>query len=197
MILQIAFDIRFYLFVLFCVLAGFAQAFWLLSNVDESLAFGTVKKSLQAAFFYMLGDVSSDFEGTVAPDFAIFLLIIFMLVMMILMLNLLIALMGDTFANVRSKGLALWRKEQAEIMFDQISELADESATVPPHLHVLKYTSDVGTNNVENKLIEVVEASKQHAMDYTEFEEESKADKIDRLQRELYQLLNEQYKDGK
>lgn len=197
MILQIAFDIRFFLFVLFVVLAGFAQAFWLLSNVDESLEFGTVKKSLESAFFYMLGNVSTDFSGTVAPDFAIFLLVIFLLVMMILMLNLLIALMGDTFAYVRSKGLALWRKEQAEIMFDQIYELADESATVAPHIHVLKYTSDVSAIEGSSKLLDIVEASKLHVTDFTELEDETDLGKIERLQKELNDLLNAQKKTKK
>ena len=80
MILQITYDIRFFILVLFCVLAGFAQAFWLLSNVNEDLMFGTVSKSLQTSFLYMLGqDVSADFDGTVAPAFATFLLVIFLM----------------------------------------------------------------------------------------------------------------------
>ena len=150
------------------MLAGFAQAFWLLSNVNEDLMFGTVSKSLQTSFLYMLGqDVSADFDGTVAPAFATFLLVIFLMVMMILMLNLLIALMGDTFAVVRKKGLALWRREQANIMFDQVYELAGERK-VKPHLHILKYTSDIGIESKENKLQMVVDASKQHVMKYTE-----------------------------
>lgn len=175
MILQITFDIRFFVLVLFCVLAGFAQAFWLLSNIDQELAFGTVSKALRTSFFFMLGqNAEADFGGTVAPSFATFLLVIFMMVMMILMLNILIALMGDTFAVVRAKGLALWRKEQANIMFDQVYELFDEQK-IDPFLHVLKYTSDIGIDYTDNKLVTVVEASKVHVTKFTDLPDDHNA----------------------
>lgn len=125
MIVTIVKEIRILLLVLFFVLCGFTQAFWLLSNVSEDNAFGTVRKAFYNSFLYMLGQLDDVlFEDTVMPWFAVFLLVLFMMVMMILMLNLLIALMGDAFSSVREQGLALWRREQASIILDQQRSLS-------------------------------------------------------------------------
>jgi hypothetical protein len=143
MVVRIAYDIRFLLVVLFCVLAGFAQGFWLLSNIDKSLPFGTVNRSLLTSFMYMLGqDISAEFDGTVAPEFASFLLIMFLLFMMILMLNLLIALIGEIFSKVRDESTVFWRREQALLFLDQSHLLPNPNST-HEFIHVLKYTSDV------------------------------------------------------
>lgn len=174
MILRIAYDIRFFLFVLFCVLCGFAQGFWLLSNVDEDLAFGTVRGSLLTTFMYMLGqEVTSDFEGTVSPGFATFILVCFLIFMMILMLNLLIALMGDTFSEVRSKGQALWREEQTAIISEQSFLMTDTNTH--SFLHVLKYTSDLtaGANEAEVQLQQSVQDCFQHVTPFTPLKTES------------------------
>lgn len=105
MILAIAYNIRYYLLVLLCVLCGFTQAFWLLSNIDATLPFGSIHSAFLNAFMNMLGqNISDDFSGTVSAEFATVLLVLFLLIMMILMLNLLIALMGDAFASVRAQG---------------------------------------------------------------------------------------------
>jgi hypothetical protein len=74
MVLQIAYSIRLFLLVLFCVLAGFTQASWLLSNVDPTNLFGTVKGAFLTAFMYMLGqNVEADFDRTASPKLATFL----------------------------------------------------------------------------------------------------------------------------
>ncbi len=132
MIIQIAFSIRFFLIALFCVLAGFTQGFWLLSNMDEYSEFGTIRSSLWSSFMTMLGAMLPEFEANhnASPAFARFLLVIFMMVMIILMLNILIALMGDTFSRVRDSGLALWRKEQAAICIEEMFSAPISSASV-------------------------------------------------------------------
>lgn len=65
MILRIAKDIKFFLFVVGAVLAGFAQAFWLLGNMDvHNNLLGRVDQAFLYLFVYMLGqDVSFDFDG--------------------------------------------------------------------------------------------------------------------------------------
>lgn len=189
MILRISYDIRYFLVVLFAVIAGFAQAFWLLSNFDESLLFGTVKGSLYSIFFFMLGqglDLDS-LTDTIIPSFAQFLLVVFLVLVMLLMLNLLIALMGDSYSEMRALGLAAWRKEQASIACDQaFSSSASAAASAlnssagnnaaPVYLSVLRYTSDTGggagaDDETGNKLAEVLEMSRMHVAPYTDFEE--------------------------
>jgi transient receptor potential cation channel subfamily V protein 6 len=153
MIIQIVYNIRIYLFVLFCVLAGFTQGLWLLSNENENTDtnyWTTVSKAFLTSFFYMLGqNIPQDMTGNISPPLVTLLLIFFMMIMIILMLNILIALMGDAFAKVREKGEAIWRKEQAAIILEEAFLLPQRIIDdVPSHLHVLKYSSDVGSGNI-------------------------------------------------
>jgi hypothetical protein len=94
-----------------------------------------------SSFDYMLGNFNLQFEGSVAPTLSLCLVIVFVIFMIVLMFNLLIALMGNTFAYVSSKGLAQWRREQASIMVDE-QFMRDANLTVPPCLFVLMYTTD-------------------------------------------------------
>jgi hypothetical protein len=123
----------------------------------------------------MLGAWTPDFTDSASPDFGSFLTCIMMMTIMIIMLNVLIALMGDTFSTARSMGLALWRKEQATVTFDQSFALSEDTIYVPPHIHVLQYTSDVAITVGTNNLVEMVEASKYHVMKFTDFENEESA----------------------
>ena len=140
MIFQIAYDIRFFLLVLFLVLAGFAQAFFILSVDAEGFPFSTVRGAFLNSFIYMLGSYDTDFTGTALPQLGTLLVVIFLLIMAILMLNLLIALMGQSFATVAENGLGQWKYELASILIDQ-AELLDIS--IAPCIFVLKYTSEI------------------------------------------------------
>jgi WD40 repeat protein len=146
MIVQIAYTIRFFLLVLLCVMIGFALGFWILANTNEELAFGTLTASLLTTFLYSIKqEIHRDFTGSVSSSMMTFLMVMFLMMMTILMMNLLIALMADTFAKVHSKGLAIWRKEQASIIVEEsflFSKVLQKK--IPPFLHILKYTTDVG-----------------------------------------------------
>lgn len=148
MILRIASMIKAFLLVLFCVLTGFAQAFWLLSKQDPNLPFGTIPKAFFSTFLYMLGqNVGDDYSETASPIIASFLIVIFLLVMMVLMLNLLIALMGDEFTKVRALELALWRSEQAKIILDNYPDRSSLSS----YLLVLTVNSEVKNSPINCK----------------------------------------------
>jgi hypothetical protein len=147
MILRIMFDIKFFLFILAVVLTGFALAFWMLSYPDAHLPFGTIPAAFINTFMYMLGQgISADFGHTSSPQLGVFLLVLFMLFMMILMLNLLIALMGNSFEAVHSKGIAQWRLEQASMMLEQRFTLSAGVLRRHRHfsrVHVLQATAVV------------------------------------------------------
>jgi WD40 repeat protein len=169
MILRIAMEIRTFLLVLSCALAGYAQAFWILSNNDEDNLFGTVSQSFMTTFLYMLGqNVVADFSGTASPFVANVFLVIFLITMMILMLNLLIALMGDVFSKVRNEGNALWRKEQASIILEE-EFLFEKDEKIPKHLFVLKYSSEVANKppEYEAHVKDLIESS--HIRMFTKF----------------------------
>lgn len=121
MIFRIAYDIRYVALVLAIVILGFAQSFWILSFQDPTLQFGVFKLALLNLFDFMLGNFNSDFSGTAAPNLAVILYVFFMFIVTILILNLIIALMGESFAKVNANGIAQWRLEQVVIYFSLVT----------------------------------------------------------------------------
>lgn len=166
MIFTIAYDIRYVMLVLMIVIIGFAQSFWILSMQDGTLPFGIFKFAMLNLFDYMLGNFSSDFTGTASPNLGVVLYIVFMFIVAILILNLIIALMGDSFARVNANGIAQWRLEQAMIVVEQEC-LAPESPVDdyrmptqnPRFLHLLLRMSDIGNqgNSQEDQIAELDE----------------------------------------
>jgi WD40 repeat protein len=152
MIVQIGYSIRFFLLILIFVLIGFTLGFWILANTNSLLEFGTLSSAFFTTFLYMLEQrVNTDFDGSSSPIMLTILLVLFLMIMTILMFNVLIALMGDTFIKVHSKGLAIWRKEQASIIIEEsflFSKVLQKK--IPPFLHILKYTTDVGNYEESN-----------------------------------------------
>jgi hypothetical protein len=108
MIIRICRDMQALMFVLFLVILGFSQAFWLLSTnppeqADDSSVvyqFSSIKGSLIGSFTFMLGGYdASNFEGLDMEGFTVLLSALYMLIVSILLLNLLIALMGDSYSK--------------------------------------------------------------------------------------------------
>lgn len=171
MVITILKDIKYFLFVLACVLTGFAQGFWLIFNESNQAtsSFRSVKMSYFSTFMYMFGNMDTDdLDGAGSRSFAMLFLVAFMLTMMILMLNLLIALMGDSFARTKENIHRIYRKELASFMIDQAmpTPLLYLLSSSPILLNldmlqyyheddlifVIKYTSDLrhSTNNDSN-----------------------------------------------
>jgi transient receptor potential cation channel subfamily V member 6 len=117
---------------------GFSQAFFVISSSDPSSPFGTFRSSLLNSFVFMLGNFDpSAFEGNVLHGFAVFLSCVYMLIVSILLLNLLIALMGDSYAEVKGKGMAQWKLEQANIITEMQGSMSEKdrecTSTVSRH----------------------------------------------------------------
>ncbi len=166
MVITILKDIKYFLFVLACVLTGFAQGFWLIFNESDQTtsSFRSVKMSYFSTFMYMFGNMDTDdLDGAGSRSFAMLFLVAFMLTMMILMLNLLIALMGDSFARTKENIHRIYRKELASFMIDQamptpLLYLLSSSPTLlnldmlqyyheDDLIFVIKYTSDLRHND--------------------------------------------------
>ena len=127
MILRISTDMKYLLIVVLLVALGFSQAFWIISNEDKLLPFGTFENSVLNSFVFMLGGYDpSAFIGTRLYKFALGLSCLYMIIVSILLLNLLIALMGDSYSSVRGKGLAQWRLEQAQIITEMQGSMTEE-----------------------------------------------------------------------
>lgn len=137
-ILEMAYQIRFFLMILALVMMGFAQSFWILSSVDINIAYGTVRQALLNTYYLMLVNLPSndDVDASHNSTMLYTLIVVFTLTVTILMLNLLIALMSDAYGKIRDNGLAQWRFEQATIILEE-----NRSAPVgryKPYVHVLR-----------------------------------------------------------
>lgn len=121
MVMVIVSDIKYFIFVLLCVLIGFAQGFWLLlSDSDAHSQFSDIRQSYFTTFMFMFGQIeTSDLHNGKSSSFAKLYLVVFMMTMMILLFNLLIALMGDSFSRTKEKIEAHYWKELANFMVDQ------------------------------------------------------------------------------
>jgi hypothetical protein len=175
MVMRISAKIRIFLIILFCLIAGFAGAFFLLLRKETDLDFGSVADSFYRAFLYLFGISVDSFVANVSANMAIVIFIFFILTMNILMLNLLIALMGNTFAEVRDEGEALLRKQRAEIILEErfyysdapftmkkyknknkftavfCENIDDGNSSIPNHVFVLKYNSELAVAQPDYK----------------------------------------------
>ena len=164
MIVQIWKDMQATVGIIALVIIGFSQAFWLLSEVDESLPFASIQNSFLNSYSFMLGGYDpTAFDGAPLQSWATFLAVIYMLVMNLLLLNLLIALMGNTYAVVEEKGNAQWRLEQTQVVLDHASQLKDEVKThsmvyVRKRSEVLKRIQDEQDSNADDSIKASIEA---------------------------------------
>ena len=101
MIKTIVWDIRYYLFILFVVLYGFSQALFVLSyDSPAGSDFSSADTALLNAFSYMNGGAQYPPIGISNPSLAIFIVVLLVFFATIIMLNLLISLMGNSYAKV-------------------------------------------------------------------------------------------------
>jgi hypothetical protein len=130
MVMAIASNIRVFLLVLGISVAGFSQAFWLLTYNSTGNMFSRIDESFLSSFSFMMGNFDpSAFDGTGRQrNFGIFLSVAYMMVVTILLLNLLIALMGSTYDKISERGLAQWRMEQAGVMIELLGEEEEQTS---------------------------------------------------------------------
>ncbi|CAF2906771.1 unnamed protein product [Rotaria sp. Silwood2] len=101
----------FIIYIIF--LAGFAQSFFILFNGNGLQGYMT---SIKRCFLGLLGDFDLDYYiGGEYPLASVILLIFYIVLITILLLNLLIAMMGDTYASVKKSAKQLWHLERARI----------------------------------------------------------------------------------
>jgi WD40 repeat protein len=183
MILRIAEDMKPLMMVVFLVLLGFSQAFWLLSSErldhdgDPSTnPFSTIPSSLLNSFSFMLGGYDPlAFDSVPLESFALLLSCLYMLIVSILLLNLLIAMMGDSYGDVREKGLAQWRLEQCQLIIENAATMSEADRTRSDEIFFRK----VDDETVEDPFAQqfIIEASLKHLQKRQDLLQ-SKIDKI-------------------
>ena len=173
MVFVIAYEIRFFLLVLFISLFGFAQSFYMVGYYS-----GTLPSSLLLLFETMMGVAYSvDFSGTVSEEYTTTLYVFYCIVIMLLLLNMLIAQMNNTYTKVAQKGFAAQFKfERAKIIIEE-SFLLSRSQELDPKLfprsiHVLRRYADVEQEKYEDEkesdlanIKSIVESMKDKVLD--------------------------------
>lgn len=156
-----AYDIRFFIFILVVVLAGFAEAFWILSHHsskseddnydDDKYQYASVEESIKNIFYSMISGFSSATSFRYLPRLGFTLVLLFSFIVTILMLNLLIALMTKTFDKIKEHNEAQWGYEQATIMLEEDYRM---KSTCPPYVHILRQKHappmEPGTKDLEH-----------------------------------------------
>jgi len=164
MIFLIAQNITPFCGVLFIVLFGYSQSFWIISKEIREMPYGEFYQSLYQVYRSMFGDTVTDYHGTSSNKLGIVLFVSFTVIVTLLLLNMLIALMGDTFGEVKAKGIAQFRLEQASIIYEQqsltpASPKDDFGYEVfyPSIIHVLVRSSDMDfkDNSSDDQIVEL------------------------------------------
>uniref|UniRef100_A0A1B0BB69 Ion transport domain-containing protein n=1 Tax=Glossina palpalis gambiensis TaxID=67801 RepID=A0A1B0BB69_9MUSC len=102
------------------VLCGFSQAFYFLYKGHpqlQSTMFNTFSSTWMALFQTTLGDYNyPDLNQTTYPNLSKTVFVMFMIFVPILLLNMLIAMMGNTYAHVIEQSEKEWMKQWAKIV---------------------------------------------------------------------------------
>lgn len=104
----------------FCIifaifLLGFSHAFFVLFEAQGVLG---LMACLKMCFTILLGELEfADANVGAFPAFSIALLLVYVVLVSIMLLNLLIAMMGETYANINEDADGQWQLERARIIF--------------------------------------------------------------------------------
>jgi len=120
-IFLVIFDIRIFLIILFVVVIGFGNAFYVINGGkgDDLEAFRSITHSLRTAISYCLGTFElQDLDNSLYPALMTVLWLVFMVVVAIILLNLLIAIISESYDKVSAGKIPAWRLEQAKVLID-------------------------------------------------------------------------------
>ncbi|XP_050673143.1 transient receptor potential cation channel subfamily V member 4 [Leptidea sinapis] len=134
--------------IIYCiVLFGFSQSFYFLykgfPNVQSTL-FSSYPSTWMALFQITLGDYSyTDLGQTTYPNLSKTVFALFMVFVPILLLNMLIAMMGNTYAHVIEQSEKEWVKQWAKIVVSLERSVSQEDA----HKYLQEYSIGLGPSD--------------------------------------------------
>ncbi|XP_037301542.1 uncharacterized protein LOC115448425, partial [Manduca sexta] len=134
--------------IIYCiVLFGFSQSFYFLyrgfPNVQSTL-YSSYPSTWMALFQITLGDYSyTDLGQTTYPNLSKTVFTVFMIFVPILLLNMLIAMMGNTYAHVIEQSEKEWVKQWAKIVVSLERSVAQEDA----HKYLQEYSIGLGPSD--------------------------------------------------
>jgi len=126
-------DVARYITIYLVILIGYSAAFYAIANPKEwgkGEWNGIFYEQAYVLFLSMLGGVDFESINAVTRDeytwLSSILLLTYVIVITILLLNLLIAMMGDTFGEIKERAEEEWHMAYAQIIFSIESELGDD-----------------------------------------------------------------------
>jgi len=133
-VVKICVDIVPFLVLLFLILAGFTNAFNIMFSETskhqtdfESQQFDTIFNTFMTTFGMMLGDFNlGDFYSSADRNLMNVLFIIYILLVNIVLLNMLIAIMGDTYARVSADAASEFQCARAQLIVKILNERTPE-----------------------------------------------------------------------
>lgn len=130
MIFEIIKNIMYFLLIVIMLLIGFGTAFFTLfkddSDNDVHEAFCNYPVTLISTFAMMLGEFDQNwFINSESRNLAIVLFTIYMLIMLVIFFNLIIAIMGDSYDNIKGKEEISFYIARAEIIRDVEAKMID------------------------------------------------------------------------
>ncbi|XP_022125869.2 transient receptor potential cation channel subfamily V member 4 isoform X1 [Pieris rapae] len=135
--------------IIYCIiLFGFSQSFFFLykgfPNVQSTL-YSSYASTWMALFQITLGDYSqySELGQTIYPNLSKTVFAVFMVFVPILLLNMLIAMMGNTYAHVIEQSEKEWVKQWAKIVVSLERSVAQEDA----HKYLQEYSIGLGPSD--------------------------------------------------
>ncbi|XP_032523722.2 uncharacterized protein LOC116775040 isoform X1 [Danaus plexippus] len=134
--------------IIYCiVLFGFSQSFYFLykgfPNVHSTL-YSSYPSTWMALFQITLGDYSyTDLGLTMYPNLSKTVFTVFMVFVPILLLNMLIAMMGNTYAHVIEQSEKEWVKQWAKIVVSLERSVSQEDA----HRYLQEYSIGLGPSD--------------------------------------------------
>ncbi|CAH0402979.1 unnamed protein product [Chilo suppressalis] len=134
--------------IIYCIiLFGFSQSFYFLykgyPNVQSTL-YSSYPSTWMALFQITLGDYSySDLGMTTYPNLTKTVFAVFMVFVPILLLNMLIAMMGNTYAHVIEQSEKEWVKQWAKIVVSLERSVGQQEA----HRYLQEYSIGLGASD--------------------------------------------------
>jgi len=154
------------IFVIF--LLGFSEAFYIL--FDETGPFQFLNR-IKSCFIAMLGAFEfDDYLASRFPVISVSLLLMYVMVVSILLLNLLIAMMGDTYAKIIEEADKQWHLEWARIIFSIENEMSPAERLDP------KNTYWTNVNGLRYLQVQEVDANHFRKLDNPNFVASSEDD---------------------
>jgi len=120
-IVQMAIDVRYFIFIFILAIIGFGNGIFIIYQAQtqaDQVAYGNLVEAVLSIYNMALGDFSSDYAGLFGAVVLQILFLLSTMLIMIILLNMLIAIMGDTYGQVKETEEQAKLREYLQLIVD-------------------------------------------------------------------------------